>query len=84
MPQSCFSHARDTIRAAAENPQERPDFRCAVEETTPPPSLAPDPASNPPKETAGSSATLAPPDLDDIPAFLDRRRKSALADASVR
>jgi hypothetical protein len=55
-----------------------------VEETASPPSLAPDPASDPPKETAASSPTMAPPDLDDIPAFLDRRRKSALADASAR
>src|SRR5262245_44918871 len=54
-----------------------------VEETAPPPSLVPDPASDPPKETAASSPTLAAPDLDDIPAFLDRRRKSALADVSV-
>jgi hypothetical protein len=55
-----------------------------VEETAPSPSLVPDPASDPPKETAASSPTQASPDLDDIPAFLDRRRKSALADGSAR
>jgi hypothetical protein len=55
-----------------------------LEETAPSPSFVPDSASDPPKETAASSPTLAPPDLDDIPAFLDRRRKSALADGSAR
>jgi putative DNA primase/helicase len=55
-----------------------------VEETALSPSLVSDPASDLPKETAASSPALAPPDLDDIPAFLDRRRKSALADASTR
>jgi hypothetical protein len=55
-----------------------------VEETAPSPSSVPDPASDPPKETAASSPTLPPPDLDDIPVFLDRRRKSALDDASAR
>jgi hypothetical protein len=55
-----------------------------LEETAPPPSLVPDPASDPPKETAASSPTLASSDLVDIPAFLDRRRKSALADGSAR
>jgi N6-adenosine-specific RNA methylase IME4 len=55
-----------------------------VEETAPSPALVPDPASDPLKETAASSPTLAPTDLDDIPAFLDRRRKHALADASAR
>jgi hypothetical protein len=55
-----------------------------VEETAPSPSSVPDPASDPPKETAASSPTQASSDLDDIPAFLDRRRKSALADASAR
>jgi hypothetical protein len=55
-----------------------------VEETAPPLSLVPDPASDPPKETAASSPALAAPDLDDIAAFLDRLRKSALADASAR
>jgi hypothetical protein len=30
------------------------------------------------------SLALAPPDLEDIPAFLDRRRKSALAHASAQ
>jgi energy-coupling factor transporter ATP-binding protein EcfA2 len=53
-----------------------------VKETARSPSLVSDPASDPPKETAASSPTLAPPDLDDIPAFLDRRRKSALTDGS--
>jgi hypothetical protein len=55
-----------------------------VEETALSPSLVPGPASDPQKETAASSPTLAPPDLDDIPAFLDRRRKSARADAIPR
>jgi hypothetical protein len=55
-----------------------------VEQTAPSPSSVPDPASDPPKETAASSPTLPPPDLDDIPVFLDRRRKSALDDASAR
>jgi putative DNA primase/helicase len=54
-----------------------------VEETALSPSSVPDPASDPPKETGASSPTLASPDLDDIPAFLDRRPKSALADASA-
>jgi N6-adenosine-specific RNA methylase IME4 len=46
---------------------------------TPSPALVPDP----PKEMAPSPA-LAPPDLEDIPSFLDRRRKPALAYASAQ
>jgi hypothetical protein len=53
-----------------------------VEETALSSSLVSDPASDLPKETAASSPALASPDLDDIPAFLDRRRKSALAGAA--
>jgi hypothetical protein len=51
----------------------------AIVGATPSPALVPDPS----KEMAPSPA-LAPPDLEDIPAFLDRRRKSALAHASAQ
>jgi hypothetical protein len=38
----------------------------------------------PPTPPADATASLAPPDLDDIPPFLDRWRKPALADAIPR